>query len=213
MANTSFTINLQVKNLDKLEDLKQRLGDLSIPFENIVIEWAKGNIDKFALSVGQEASGAQVDDTVFWEPLSEGYMRSKHGGGAARVTKKAKLGKAHYEGAYPDWLMVRTGALRDALTNPESIFQRVEPTRVSFGTPTDPDLAAIVAFQLSGNKKRQVVFLGRSDKLMIEQQLQAYFSFGPGYEKILFARGLENVQNRTAGMNMQWSDNAASQEP
>jgi hypothetical protein len=207
MAFTHFEIRLDIRNAQKLQELQMRMSDLSIPFENIVIEWAKGNIDKFALSAGKEASGADVDATVHWEALTEDYMKAKHAGGAAKVTKKATLGSARYSAAYPDWLMVRTGALREALSDPSSIFQSVEPTTVTFGTPTDPDLAAIVAFQLgSRQKNRQIVFLGRSDMLMIEQQLQAYFSYGPGYQSALFGKGLESVESRKPTMSIDWGN-------
>ena len=58
-----------------LPEVQARLKDLRPAFEEIVRKWADDNQDKFRMSVGAEASGAEIDPDVFWKGFTPGYMK------------------------------------------------------------------------------------------------------------------------------------------
>lgn len=192
-GRVSFDVSLYMQNADKFPELAARSKDLTIVFEHIIRDWAEDNRRKFGLSSGMESSGATVDPTVFWQGLSPAYIKQKNKGGFA------------------DQIMVRTGSLRDSLTDPEQFFQYVSPDQAMFGSPNDPDDAMKMLFNWP---RRQTIFLGRQDQLMIEKHVKDYLSFGPVYEQILFAKGMQAVADRkeTAHMEVEFSETVANPE-
>ena len=195
MPNIKFNIKVYLENAAVLPELQSRVADLTPAFEAIFNEWVDINKQKFEQSVGREATGAQIFEE-FWAPLSAAYMKAKHGGGTARVTKKMARGKAsaQFSGAYPDWLMVRTGALREAMTNPDSLFQNIEPQSAVFGTPLDPGLADIVRWLAGARQKnRYVVFLSDPDVNAIKRILQDYFGMGGDFQTIRSTKALAAI--------------------
>lgn len=210
MPNLRFNVKVFLDNPGVLPELQARTQDLSPAFDAIYREWADINAQKFELAAGAEAGGAQVFEE-FWAGLSEGYMREKHGEGTARVTKKAKRGAARYEGAFPDWIMVRTGALRAALTDPEAMFHDIEAQSATFGTPNDPDLADIVKWQAGERQhERNVVFLSLPDMNAIRRIMQDYLGMGGDFEAIRSAKALEalRVGQEVEAMDAEFAEEA-----
>lgn len=136
------------------------VSDFSEPFFAIIENWANRNVEKFQRGLGSEATGVQQATDNFWEPDTEEYSKAK-----------AKKG-------FADWLMVRTGALAESLSNPDAFFQMVFPTKASFGVPNDEEASDHAAFNWM---KRQSIFLDETDKLGIRRQFKDFLDFGPGY--------------------------------
>lgn len=151
----SFKIAVYQTNTNILPELERKAKDLGPLFEDIIDEWAELNKQKFAMAQGGEAAGAQVDPTVFWQPLSFRYLQEK---------------LRHYP---TNTLMVRTGALRDAMTDPHGFFRMVNPEQAIFGTPNDAEDALKVQFNWN---KRQVIFLSDADQNMIRMKVERYFT-------------------------------------
>jgi hypothetical protein len=158
-------IKLQTRNAERLYELWSRLQDFSPLFANIIAEWAEGNARKFNAAVGAEATGVAQPPSQ-WEALVPGYMKRKRREG------------------YPDALMQRTGALRQALTNRGAFAEFVEPHRAVFGIPLDDEAAAHARYN---RDRRPTIFLGRSDRHMIRRELQRYLSFGANYREAFFS--------------------------
>ncbi len=174
-GNVRFAVSVVVKNADVLPELAGRLKDLSPAFTAFVPEWAKLNEDIFDASKGMEASGVSVDALVEWDPLVPASSKSKRLRGR------------------PDWLMVDSGDLRRALTNPDLIFQRITEIDATFGTPLNLEEANKIRWNW---EKRQAIFLSTQDQNALRRILQDYFSMGAGFEEKRFAKGLAAVQLR-----------------
>lgn len=160
------------KGFEKLGEIRARLQDFSVPFASIIQEWAKGNARKFARSAGAELTGADQQLTT-WAPVTEAYYKQKHG----PVIRGERT-------LYPDWLMVRTGALRAALGTSGAFAEYISAKTASFGTPLDTD-AAMAAW--GNRKKRPTIFLDRTDRGVIRREMQRYLSMGEGYKQMLWA--------------------------
>lgn len=182
-GRVSFNIRVRITNGGVFPELVERLKDFRPVFEVIVRQWARGNVDKFRKSLGGETTGAAIDPTVFWMPLAESTIRAKR--------KKGQ----------PDQIMVATGALAQALTDPSGFWQAMTAQQVAFGTPggLEEELKARYNWQT-----RQTIFLGEDDQMMINEKVQSYLSLGPEFERKRFAAGLANVYERglDAEMNM-----------
>lgn len=183
--NISFKVKVNITNPGALPELQYRIDHFIPAYEAIFSQWAKINKQKFEQSEGMEQSGAEVFDEE-WAPVTEAYFKSKHGEGTAKVTKKAKKGgKARHEDVYPNWLLVRTGALREAMINPDALFSEFSDDQAIFGTPTDSELASIVAWQAGDRQKhRDVIFLSQPDMNMIKQIVQDYLSMGGNFAQL-----------------------------
>ena len=170
-----FKLRLEVtpQNFEKLEEVRARLRDFSVPFAAIIAEWAQGNVRrKFAKGAGAELTGVDQAPAT-WQPVTEGYYKQKHG---PIVRGDRKL--------YPDWLMVRTGALMEALGTVGGFGEYTDAHRAVFGTPLSPESAAAAA----GNReKRPTIFLDRTDRAMVRRELQRYLTLGEGYKAIMWA--------------------------
>jgi hypothetical protein len=194
-ASTQFTVKVQVINPGLLPELHARMADLEPAFRAIYGEWVDINKQKFELSKGMEQVGANVFGE-FWAPLTPGTIKEKHPGGAPKRKKKSMNAQGYQE--YPDWLMVRTGALMEAMSNPEALFQYFDKQKAIFGTPTDPDLADIVMWQAGDRQKnRYVVFLGDPDLNAIRRVLQDYFGMGGEFAEMRFAEGLSAIKRES----------------
>ena len=183
----SFNIRLKVTNLDQLAEISARFADMSVPFQDIIEKWAAANPKKFEEGEGKELTGANVDPftDVFWEHLTGPY-----------IARKEKEG-------FPDSIMVRTGELRDALSDVNSFASAVMAQQAIFGIPNDPDVAARAFYNF---EKRQTIFLGEDDLLMIKKTIQDYLSLGENYEAILFAQGMaaKALRDETAQMDVEF---------
>ena len=106
--------------------------------------------------------------------MTERYYDEKHG--------PVKRGN---RAIFPDWLMVRTGALMQSLTTRGGFGELIDNASAVFGTPLVPDDAVKAA----GNfKKRPTIFLSESDRLMIRREFKNYLNMGANYRDLLFAR-------------------------
>ena len=193
----TFKLNLKLAmRFDKCAEIAQRMRDFSIPFAEIINEWAGGNVRKFGAGEGAETSGAAGQDLspVTWEPLqSPDYMKSKRRGGFA------------------DWLMVRTGDLMAALTNPIGTDVSVDAHRVIFGVPLNPN-DAVKALNKRTRALRPTVFLSGPDRLMIRRNLQQYISMGGNYKEFLWARAgkLGRMQDEAYEMDLNFAEAVAN---
>jgi len=176
---TSFRITLAVKNDTVLPELAARAKDLSVVFDNVIGEWVAGNERKFARGMG--ASDAGIDQDTFaggatrWKGLTERYAKQKEREG------------------FPDWLMVRTGELMNAMTTRDALGEAIGPQQAIFGMPLDEEQADKVI----GNwGRRQTIFLDRRDRLGIEREIKNYMQFGGNYRELMFAQGLQAAARR-----------------
>jgi hypothetical protein len=187
----SFKIQLFGKNLDQFPELQGRVQNLQPVFERIIDDWAKGNVDKFGASKGKETMGAMVDPGVFWLGLKPETSRRKR------------------QMEQPDQIMVATGELRAALTNPEGFFRAARAQDATFGVPLSPEDEAKIFYNWGvDGEKRQTIFLGADDQVMIEHHVQAYLSMGPDFEEKIFSKGLSNVRmmKEASQMDMEFGE-------
>ena len=173
MGMFKLQLRTEPRNFEKLSEIRARLQDFSFPFANIIKEWAQGNARKFARGVGAESTGAD-QELATWEPVTEAYWYQKHG---PIIFGERTL--------YPDWLMVKTGALMAALGNDTSGFEKFISEKIAaFGTPLNEE----EAMKAKGNRaKRPTIFLDRTDRGMIRREMQHYLSLGSGYKAALKA--------------------------
>lgn len=191
MPALSFNIQVHIDNPETLPEIQGRIANLEPAFQAIFLEWVGLNkTEKFASSRGMEQSGADVDGE-FWAAVTPEYFKEKHPSGEShKRNRKIKGGGIDYA----DWLMVRTGALKAAMTNPDALFQNFEEQMATFGMPTDSFLADLVMWQSGARQKnRFVVFLGDSDQNAIKRIIQDYLSLGPDFTNIRMAQGLAAV--------------------
>ena len=189
------TFKLQLKydlDLATCAEIAQRVRNFSIPFANIIAEWAAGNARKFAAGEGAEIGGASGQDLrpASWTPLSDRYRQAKQRKG------------------FSDWLMVRTGALMESLTSSGGFAQFIDAHRAVFGTPLDAEDADKAMYN---SESRPTIFLSEPDRLMIRRELQNYISFGGNYKAFLWARAgrLAVLKHESAEMDMQFREAAA----
>jgi hypothetical protein len=174
MGSFRLKLNLRQQCWENLDELDARLQDFSPVFANIIGEWARGNVDKFAKGRGAEMTGADQPPTT-WEAVTEKYHSQK--------MKK-----------FTDWLMVRTGELMSSLTTRGAFGEFTDEHRAIFGTPLDSSDADKAMYN---SDKRPTIFLGRTDRLMIERELQNYLNLGKNYKDILFATGKRRMALKT----------------
>ena len=189
---------LQLKydlNLAKCGEIAERMKDFRIPFGEIISNWAKGNVAKFNAGRGAETTGAigKALTPAAWKPVTPEYYRQKHG--------PVKRGDRQ---TFADWLMVRTGELRDVLTERGGFGELITTNRVVFGTPMD---SADADKALYNSERRPTVFLNESDRLGIRAELQNYITFGGNYKNFLKSRAALWVQRKQK--NAEWDVNIA----
>jgi hypothetical protein len=174
-APTTFNFSAFIIDPGILPGMTERLKDFSPALADIIDEWAVGNVDKFAGSVGAELSGYTPDPDVFWPEVTAQYYREKHG----PIDQKwyAARGIEPRE-TYPDHLMVKTGNLRDSLTHPDQFAQAILPTRAAFGLPLDEEATDALLGNLE-IRGRQTVFLGEMDRDHIASTI-TQFLYGRG---------------------------------
>lgn len=204
MANLRFNVKVYLENAGVLPELQARMADLSPFFEAVYQRWVDVNAQKFEQSRGAETTGAFIFDE-FWQSLSSGYIKEKHPSGAPRRRRKSS-------GEYPDWLMVRTGALMEAMTDPTALFNAIGPEQATFGTPNDPELADIVRWQSGERQKhRDIVFLAEPDMNSIRMNLQDYLGMGGDFQALRFAAGMQAqaLEEEKEAMEAQFQFDAA----
>lgn len=209
--NLSFNVKIFLENAGVLPELQYRMTHLAPAFQAIFQEWVELNAQKFEQAVGAELEGADIFGEE-WAPVTQQYYEKKHSMGKAKVTRKAaRGGKANFEGPYADWLLVRTGALRDALINPDALFSNIQDDQAVFGTPTDPDLADIVAWQSAPRQKgRSVVFLSDPDMNAIRRIIQDYLAMGGEFQQMRSTAGLAAVNQASEIEQMDAEFNVAT---
>lgn len=172
-----YKLEIFTTGLETLPEVEARLQDISPMLQNLIDEWAHTNEDKFGLGKGAEETGAQMDDGLLWEPLTERY----------RLAKQRK--------GFEDWLMVRTGGLMASLTNPDGFFRAVTNEEAVFGIPVDED-EAVKAINKRAWDSRQSIFLNEKDRLAIKREFKNYLELGENYRDVLFARGMAAAARR-----------------
>lgn len=174
-GSVRFKVEVFISNPDLFPELVERTRDLRPAFDVIVRKWAQTNEDKFRRAVGAEEGGASIDPTVFWEALRPSTIRQKR-----------KLG-------FGNQIMVRTGQLEKALTDPEGFFHEMTAEEAVFGTPNSEEDELKARFNW---KKRQTIFLSVDDQRMIQATIKNYFELGGDFERIMFSKGLQNLRDR-----------------
>jgi hypothetical protein len=180
-GRVTFNIKVRVTNGEIFPELANRLKDFRPVFEVVIKQWARGNVDKFRQSMGMEATGAAIDPNVFWMPLAESTMRGKRKRGSA------------------DQIMVDSGALMQALTDPSGFWSEMTAQQTVFGTPGALEDELKVRYN---QQTRQAIFLGADDQVMIEEKVQSYLSLGPDFEKKRFEAGLSAIYSRDLDAEM-----------
>lgn len=182
-----FKVDLQVKGAENLAALEERVKDATPLFNAIIEWWADHNEDKFSAATGFEASGAQMDENLFWDPLSDAYMK-----------RKRKLGQ-------PDQIMKATGDLIRSLSSPDTIFSMVTPEDVVFGSPMDPEDMKKVRYNW---RSRQAIFLGRADRDQIEKMVGDFLNRTGQFSTKMEDQGLVAVRQRAemAQMDMDYEN-------
>jgi hypothetical protein len=195
MGLFSFRLEMKTTNMERFDTLQERLSDFSTVFTNIIENWAKGNKQKFAAGKFAESTGVYVDSQIFWEPVTQGYYNQKHAGLFANRLRMSKKKRT-----YPDWLMVRTGDLMNSLTStgPGGFSKFVSAHEAIFGRPLSSEDADKAMFN---KEKRPSIFIGRSDRLMIEAEMKHYLSLGERYKGILEGRASIRSARRKALLN------------
>ena len=173
MANFAIKFDVTEFGFDKVEEVKSRLKDFSIPLSNIIGLWAEGNARKFDESAGAELSGAD-EPPALWEPVTLKYYMQKHG--------PVKRGNRQ---TFPDWLMVRTGDLMRSLTTRGLFGEYFDQSKALFGIPLNDEERLKAAYNFN---KRPTIFLGQSDRLMIKREFRNYLTLGGNYTALIFAR-------------------------
>jgi hypothetical protein len=179
MGKLHFEFKLVSKGMERIPEIHARLQDFRVPFNHILQEWADGNALKFAAGEGAEQTGITGGDLApaTWFPLSEKYFKSKH-----------NISKTY--GAFPDSLMVRTGALRDALCSLKGFDKYVAEHTMNFGQP----LNEAENDKAKYNKElRPTVFLSQPDKNMIRRNLTQYLNLGGDYKALMFAQSAQKA--------------------
>lgn len=213
MGMFKLKLDITPKGFEKVAEMAARVKDFSVPFSNIIGEWAEDNARrKFAKGEGAESTG--VDQApARWEPLTANINAFSHEGKRAYFSglnvltpyqrRKRKQG-------FEDWLMVASGSLRDALSNSEGGFAKfIDAMRVVFGTPLDPENEA----KVRGNRKlRPTVFLDRTDRGMVRRELQRYLNLGENYKDLMFQAAASKMmlKKQIKEMNMEFSERMSS---
>lgn len=180
-GRVTFKIKVRVKDADIFPELQGRLKDFRPAFEVIIKQWARGNVDKFRSSVGMEDTGAAIDPNVFWSALAESTIRAKRRHGI------------------PNQIMVETGALMQALTDPSGFWSEMTASQTVFGTPGSLEDELKVRYNW---QTRQAIFLGADDQVMIDEKVHSYLSLGPDFERKRFSAGLAAVYDRDLDTEM-----------
>ena len=173
----SFKFNLKRESdYSRLGEIQARLDNFRPAFNHIMEDWAAGNYLKFNAGIGSEMFGAAGKDLspAVWEPVTEAYYQQKHG----------PIHRGNRE-LFPDNLMVRTGALRDALSSVRGFDKYVRKHEVEFGQPANYEEAVK---ELGNSKTRPTVFLSGPDRNMIRRNLQEYLNLGVAYKDIIFLK-------------------------
>ena len=169
---TSFRITVSCKNEDVIGEISERAKNLIVVFDNIANEWVVGNKRKFDAAKGMEQYSVEMGDNLWWDFLTYDYRK-----------RKRKEGR-------PDWIMVRTGALKAALSSKFGINKNITPETATFGEPFDEENKKKVKYNW---ETRQAIFLNLNDRRMIRREINSYFKFGENYRTILFKQGLEKT--------------------
>jgi len=171
----SFKLKLAYDTkLNRISEIAQRMQDFTVPFANIISEWARMNQAKFIAGQDMELSGVSGGALTpsDWKPVTLNYYKQKHG--------SVKRGSRQL---FPDWLMVRTGDLMRALTSDGGFAEMVDEHRAVFGTPMDEEAATAAKYN---SKTRPTIFFNESQQLMIRRELQDYLKLGGNYKALMF---------------------------
>lgn len=207
MANLRFNVKVYLSDPAALPELKARMADMSPAFEAIFQRWVDINEQKFEQARGGELGGAQIFEE-FWAGLSPAYERQKHPQGAPK-RKVTRGGTSEF----PDWLLVRTGALMEAMTNPDRLFQDIGPDTAVFGTPEDPELADIVRWQAGARQHmRNIIFLSGPDMNAIRKNIQDYLGMGGEFAQKRFTAGLQAsaLEREVLDMDAEFNEQAGA---
>lgn len=156
MPVTSFRVSIVLKNQTIFDRLAVKLTDFSTVFDHILDRWLAHNEDKFAQAQGAEADGISfASGDATWKPDTKKYSAAKRRAG------------------FPDWLMVRTGETKDAMTERGAMgqYEEIEPMQAQFSLTDDPRDRARWNMET-----RPVMFLDDEDQLMIREMFGAYLN-------------------------------------
>lgn len=156
-----FTVNLRLTGMDAFDKLKGRIMDLRKVWNEVIPRWLNHNEEKFEEGRGAQLMGVEFDaegESVFWLGVTDDYAAKKTSDG------------------FPNWLMVRTGALREELTSRDGLawWEDLDMQEARFGTL---DMKAMWNIE-----KRPVMFLDTEDRQMIQDMVGAYFNGQPPFQ-------------------------------
>lgn len=150
-----FSVNIVLKNWSIFRELQSRVNNFTPVWEQIIERWILHNADKFEESSGAELAGITFDtdvEPVFWLGVTDEYSEQKRRDG------------------FPNWLMVRTGELRQSLVDRNSFgwVEDIEPMAAEFGT--------ILKKAEWNFLKRPVMFLDVQDREMVLDMFHAWMN-------------------------------------
>lgn len=180
MPFNTFAVEVRFKGRQQWAAFVQRLGSFKVVFDAIIDRWVGHNVEKFEASKGAETTGYYFDDDVAWLPLkSDAYRAQKRRDG------------------YEDWLMVRTGELKDSLTSRDSgpyWYEDVGDEQATFGT-----LDRKAEWNAA---TRPVMFLDGNDRAMILEMFGSYMEGEPPFRPFV---GTGQVMDREYKGIFQWA--------
>lgn len=160
MPVTNFSVSVTIKGRDAFDRMAAKLMTFAPAFDAVLERWLAHNEDKFAQSKGAESVGISFSGDATWEGLTPGYMKAKRRGG------------------FEDWLMVRTGETKAALTQRGAFgqFDTIEPMAAHFTLSDEPRQRAQWNI-----RTRPLLFLDEQDQQMIREMFAAYLNDDPPF--------------------------------
>lgn len=155
MPTTNFKISVKISGRDAFDHMAVKLRNFTPAFEEVLKRWLAHNNDKFEEGRGAELSGATFSGDTAWKPVTDAYSEAKR-----------RMG-------FPNWLMVRTGELKGALTTRGAFgqYDEIAPMSARFSLTDEPRQKAQWNLQT-----RPVMFLDSADQIMIREMFEAYLN-------------------------------------
>ena len=158
MPLNTFSVQVRFRGRQQWAAFVAKLSSFKAVFGAIIDRWTAGNVEKFEKTQGRESGGYYFGGDVSWDPLKS----------AAYQAEKRRSG-------YPDWLMVRTGELKQSLTDRKDpyFYEEIGDDQATFGT---------LDKKAEWNRNtRPVMFLDETDQQMILDMFGAYMEGEPPF--------------------------------
>ncbi len=165
---SKILVRLKMMGQNGFQEIQYRVTNFKEVWNEIIDRWLVSNEAKFEKGRGAQLSGVEFDagdDPVRWMGVTDEYAADKSADG------------------YPNWLMVRTGELKKALTERGATDwqEALNPMETLFGTIEMGSFGMMKA--IWHRKTRPVIFLSTDDRQMIRDMIGAWFNGDPPFRK------------------------------